>query len=113
MQDMECWAWPPRYDDDYLPPDGQAHWFPRRETMPPAEREAAIVTRIREVMDHAHRTSPFYRRRWDEAGVHPSHIRSLEDFEKVPPVTKLELRAAQERNPPFGDYLCVPEEEPK
>ena len=111
MQDMECWAWPPRYDDGYLPPDGQEHWFRRRETMPPGDREAAIVARIREVMDHAHRHSPFYRRKWDEAGVHPSHIRSLEDFERVPPVTKLELRAAQERHPPFGDYLCVPEEE--
>ncbi len=53
-------------------------------------------------------TSPFYRRKWDEAGFHPDHLRSLEDFEaKVPVVTKKDLRDAQARVPPFGDYLCV------
>jgi phenylacetate-CoA ligase len=108
---MESWAWPPRYDDDYLPPSDQAHWFPRRETMPAADRDAAVLARIREVMAYAHAHSPFYRRKWEEAGIHPSHIRSLEDFERVPPVTKAELRAAQERHEPFGDYLCVPEDE--
>jgi phenylacetate-CoA ligase len=111
VEDLESWAWPPRYDDDQLPPRDQAHWFPRRETMPPADRDAAVLARIREVMAYAHERSPFYRRRWDEAGIHPSHIRSLEDFERVPPVTKLELRAAQEQHPPFGDYLCIPEDE--
>jgi phenylacetate-CoA ligase len=111
VEDLESWAWPPRYDDDQLPPRDQAHWFPRRETMPPADRDAAVLARIREVMAYAHERSPFYRRKWDEAGIHPSHIRSLEDFERVPPVTKLELRAAQEQHPPFGDYLCIPEEE--
>ncbi|HEX3606636.1 MAG TPA: phenylacetate--CoA ligase family protein, partial [Candidatus Dormibacteraeota bacterium] len=108
---MESWAWPPRYDDGYLPPAGQEHWFPRRETMPGADREAAILERIRQVMGWAHEHSPFYRRKWEEAGIHPSHIRSLEDFERVPPVTKLELRTAQADHPPFGDYLCIPDEE--
>ena len=109
--EMECWSWPPRYDDDYLPPDGQPYWFPHRETMRPAEREAAILTRIRDVMHYAFERSPFYRRTWSEAGIHPDHIRSLEDFERVPPITKLEIRAAQEASPPFGDYLCIPEDQ--
>jgi phenylacetate-CoA ligase len=108
---MECWSWPPRYDEDYLPPVTQHYWFPHRETMAPAHREAAIVERIQEVMAYAYERSPFYHRKWDEAGIHPGHVRSLEDFERVPPVTKLEIRAAQEANPPFGDYLCIPEDD--
>jgi phenylacetate-CoA ligase len=62
-------------------------------------------------MRYAWENGPFYRRKWGEAGVHPDHVRSLEDFERVPVVTKAELRAAQAASPPFGDYLCVPEDQ--
>jgi phenylacetate-CoA ligase len=81
--------------------------------MPEAEREAAIVERIREVMRYAYAHAPFYRRKWDDAGVDPERIRSLEDFERVPVVTKQELRETQAAHEPFGDYLCVPEAEVK
>jgi phenylacetate-CoA ligase len=104
---MEAWSWPPRYDASYRPAPDQPYWFPGRETMDPAEREARILERIRELMAYAWERAPFYRRKWTEAGVHPEHVRSLEDFERVPVVTKAELREAQVRNPPFGDYLCV------
>ena len=104
---MEDWCWPPAYDESYRPPDAQRHWFPRRETMSAAEREAAVLKRIRQVMAYAWEHAPFYKRKWGEAGIHPGSIRSLEDFERVPVVTKEELRAAQTNHPPFGDYLCV------
>jgi phenylacetate-CoA ligase len=104
---MEAWSWPPRYDASYRPVLDQPCWFPARETMDPAEREARILERIRELMRYAWERAPFYRRKWSEAGVHPDHVRSLEDFERVPVVTKAELREAQVKNPPFGDYLCV------
>ena len=108
---MESWAWPPRFDEEYRPPLDQAYWFPRRETMPEEEREAAVVERIREVMRYCWAKAPFYRRKWSEAGVHPDAIGSLEDFERVPVLRKEELRQAQADHPPFGDYLCVPETE--
>lgn len=109
---MEAWSFPPQYDETYFPPAGSRYWFPRRETMPAAEREAAILERLRLVCDYAYRNAPFYRRRWDEAGFHPSQLRSLEDFEdKVPVIQKSDLRAAQASSPPFGDYLCAPDEE--
>lgn len=108
---MEFWSFPAKYDADYMPPADSRYWFPKRETMPPAEREAAIVERLRAVMRHAYANAPFYKRKWDEAGIHPDHIRSLEDFERVPVVTKAELRASQSQVPPFGDYLCIPESE--
>ena len=103
---MEQWSFPPRFDADYLPPADSPYWFPVRETMPPAERERAILERLRQVTRYAYDTSPFYRRKWDDAGFHPDHLRSLEDFEsKVPVITKKDLRDAQSRVPPFGDYL--------
>ena len=107
---MEAWSFPPRYDPDYVPPSESRYWFPRRETMPAGEREAAILERLQAVCDYAYARAPFYRRKWDEAGFHPSQLKSLEDFEdKVPVIQKKDLREAQTRVPPFGDYLCVPE----
>ncbi len=108
---MEDWGFPPAYDESYLPTRDARYWFPARETMPAAERERAILARLRNVCAYAYERAPFYRRKWDEAGFHPCQLKSLEDFEKVPVVQKMDLRDAQARVPPFGDYLCVPESE--
>lgn len=109
---MESWSFPPNYDDSYLPPRDSRYWFPVRETMPAAERERAILERLQAVCAYAYAHAPFYRRKWDEAGFHPGHLKSLEDFEsKVPVVQKKDLREAQTAAPPFGDYLCVPDAE--
>ena len=108
---MEQWTWPARYDEHYRPAADEPYWFRVRETMPPEEREAAILERIREVMRWCWERAPFYRHRWSDAGIHPDGIRSLEDFERVPVVTKEELRRTQAAHPPFGDYLCVEETE--
>ncbi len=109
----EGWTWPPNYDESYLPQPSDQYWFPQRETMPPGDREPLLVERIRQLMEYAFERSSFYRRKWSDAGVHPSHIATLEDFERVPVVTKDELRAEQAANEPFGDYLCVPVDEVK
>ena len=107
---MEDWVFPPRYDESYRPAPGARYWFPRRETMPAGARDAAILERLKAVCAYAHAHSAFYRRKWDEAGFHPSQLRTLEDFEsKVPVITKRDLREAQARQSPFGDYLCIPE----
>lgn len=112
MSGMEQWSFPPRYDDGYFPEAGSRYWFAHRETMPAADREAAILARLREVCAYAYQNAPFYRRKWDEASFHPSQLKSLEDFEdRVPVVTKADLRAAQTAHPPFGDYLSIPETE--
>src|SRR4029453_10525537 len=48
----------------------------------------------------------------ETAGFPPHPLRTLEDFEtKVPVIAKKDLRDAQSRSPPFGDYLCVPDAE--
>jgi phenylacetate-CoA ligase len=108
---MEQWSWPSRYDESYRPSAEDAHWYRHRETMPPAERDAAILERIREVMRWCWDRAPFYKRKWEDAGIQPDAIRTLEDFERVPVVTKEELRLTQAAHPPFGDYLCVEESE--
>src|SRR5690242_3261158 len=112
MTEMESWQFPPRYDAGYRPDPASRYWFPVRETMPAEERERAILRRLQEVCAYAYANSNFYQRKWDEAGFHPEKLRTLEDFEdKVPVITKRDLRESQSRAPCFGDYLCVPEAE--
>ena len=52
------------------------------------------------------KTSPFYRRSFDAAGVHPDDIKSLDDLAKLPFTTKIDLRD----NYPFGMF-AVPREQ--
>ncbi|KAB2884012.1 MAG: phenylacetate--CoA ligase, partial [Pseudorhodoplanes sp.] len=106
---MEAWSFPPAYDETYFPPRDSRYWFPRRETMPAAERERAILGRLQQVCAYAYEHAPFYRRKWDAAGFHPARLKTLADFERIPVVEKKDLREAQARTPPFGDYLCVPD----
>ena len=104
-------AWPPVYDETYCPPADQRYWSPELETMPPSDREQLIVQKLRSAVSWAYCHSDFYRRKWDAAGVSPDSLRSLDDFQRFPVVTKQELRDDQIEHPPFGSYLCIPRDE--
>ncbi len=63
---------------------------------------AARLTALRERLLHrllrdAYETVPFYRERWDAAGVSPEEIHTVADLARLPIVTKTELRAAGEK----------------
>jgi len=51
-------------------------------------------------------SSPFYARKWREAGVGNSFI-SLADLSQLPFTTKDELKEALDEDPPFGSNVCV------
>lgn len=74
-----------------------------------------VDDRLRRQIEHC-LTSSFYRERFEEVGVDPTSIRSLEDLREVPIlVTPERHREAQERSRaeghPFGSFLCVRPEE--
>jgi phenylacetate-CoA ligase len=100
-------VWPPRYDPAYRPGPGAEHWLPEVECAEPAARDALVLAKLKAQLRWAWEKSPFYRRKWQEAGVSPDTLRALDDLAKFPVVQKAELRAAQAAHPPFGDYVCV------
>jgi phenylacetate-CoA ligase len=106
---VECWSFPPRYDDAYTPPPDQGFWFPERETMDPEARDARILERLREVCAYALEHAPFYRRKWGDFS--PQDLKSFDDFERLPVIHKDELRADQAEHPPFGSYTCIAPED--
>ena len=104
-------AWPTRYDRAYRPAPEEQFWLPEVERADPEERDELILAKLRAQVRWAWEKSPFYRRKWDEAGVSPDTLRKLGDLSRFPVVQKNELRAAQAAYPPFGDYLCIDPQE--
>jgi len=72
-----------------------------------AERFATLERRIHD----AYERIPFYRERWDAAGVAPGDVRGYADLPKLPAITKPEIITDQETSPPFGNQLAVPKED--
>ena len=99
--------WPTRYDKAYRPRQDEPDWLPELERADPAERDQVIFAKLTAQLRYAWEKSPFYRRKWQAAGVSPDSLRRLEDLSRFPVVQKHELRAAQASQPPFGDYLCI------
>ena len=59
--------------------------------------------KLRRLVSHAYSNSPFYKRKFDQAGITPNDIRSIEDITKLPFTVKQDLRD----NYPFG-IMAVP-----
>jgi phenylacetate-CoA ligase len=87
------------------------YWNKEMETLPREKLEALQLQRFRERMQYVYERSPMYRRKYDEAGIKPSDIQSLDDIQNVPFTVKEELRESQSKQPPWGDFPCIPPEE--
>ena len=70
------------------------------------ELRALQLKRLKQTLRHAYENSPVYRRKFDEAGVHPEDCRTLADIAKFPFTTKKDLRDSY----PFGMF-AVPREQ--
>jgi len=79
---------------------------PARDELDPEERmsrdelEALQLSRLQQTVRHAYENVPLYTTKFDEAGVHPDDIRSLDDVAKLPFTTKEDLRQTY----PFGMF---------
>lgn len=63
-----------------------------RERLTPAENQRLQWGALQALLNHAYETSPFYRKRFDQAGLHPADIRTSEDLAKLPPLTREDIR---------------------
>ena len=64
------------------------------------EIQSLQLERLASTLAHCYRNNHAYRAKFDEAGVHPEDLRSLEDLARFPFTTKHDLRAAY----PFGFF---------
>ncbi|MEG2939160.1 MAG: phenylacetate--CoA ligase [Oscillospiraceae bacterium] len=71
------------------------------ETMPREEIRALQLTRLRESAARAY-TVPLYKKKFDELGIKPDDIKSLDDLRNLPFTYKADFRD----NYPFNMYAC-------
>ena len=79
-------------------------WNPEIQTLPRAELEALQLKRLQEAVGIAYDRAPFFRRRFDAAGIKPGDIASAADLRRIPPFGKADLRADEAAHPPVGRY---------
>lgn len=77
----------------------------RQETLPREELEALQLRRLRDVCNRAYANVPFYRAAFDEIGLTPADIKSLDDVRHLPFTEKQDLRDHY----PYG-LFAVPRE---
>lgn len=76
------------------------------ETASIDELRALQLQRMQATLKQVYEHSPVYRKKFEQQGVHPDHLRNLDDLRKYPFTTKQDLR----ENYPFG-LFCVPRNE--
>lgn len=83
--------------NNIIPNDNCPFFNEKMETMTRAEIEALQLERLQATVRHC-MNSPFYKKRFQEAGIAPEDIKSLDDIRRIPFTTKQDLRDTY----PFG-----------
>ena len=75
-------------------------WNPKIETMNREDLQALQLKRLQATVAQTYERVPMYRKRFEEAGLRPEHIKSLADIRLLPYTVKDDLRD----NYPFGMF---------
>lgn len=69
-----------------------AFWNKAAENIPRAQLDALHLQQFQALIRHAYANSPFYPNKLDAASIHPTSIRTLENFKvKIPATDKSEF----------------------
>ncbi len=79
--------------------------FPPIEKKSPAEIKIFQEEKLKETLHYLKNHSPYYQRFFRENNIDVSHIKKLEDLQKIPVTTKDQLQQFND------DFLCVPRTE--
>jgi len=91
------------------------YWDPRIETMSRDELGDVQAHRLHWQVRRCWDGSEFYHEHLEAAGVRPEDVGGLDDLERLPLLTRVELEADRSAHPPFGravvaraNWLIVP-----
>ncbi|PXV61435.1 phenylacetate-CoA ligase [Dyella jiangningensis] len=66
--------------------------YERDQWYSPEAIAALQFQRLKALIEHCYREVPYYRRRWRELGILPEDIRSMNDYARLPVLTKADIR---------------------
>ncbi len=81
-------------------------WNPENECMETGALRRLQFARLKNLVERVYTNVPFYKKKFDEAGIRPADVKSLEDLAKLPFTSKDDLRDTY----PYG-LLAVPQDE--
>ncbi len=70
----------------------QYYKLSRNQWLKPEELEELQWKKLKQILNHAYETVPFYRKKFQKAGITPNDIKTKKDMLKIPVTTKEELR---------------------
>jgi phenylacetate-CoA ligase len=94
--------------------ENRQFWNPAIETLPPDELKSLQWRRLKAQLQYNYDNSVYYREeKFHKAGIFPQDIKTFEDFQKIPLMTKDEHRWSQEESlrrfgHPYGLITCAP-----
>ncbi len=84
-------------------------WNELTETMPREQLDALHLEKIRRLLKYSYENSDYYRNKFNDTGIKPSDINSLEDFkQKIPLTDKSDFIHLQGEDPPYGPTRALP-----
>ncbi len=82
------------------------------ETLPPARLRDVQLRKLKRILEWAWLNSPFYREKFESAGVSPEDVHTLDDLRRLPLTGKSEwLETQGSEHQSLGTTLAVPESE--
>jgi len=88
-------------------PEGK-FWNERQETMDREERGRFQGEKAIQMFRFAYENSPYYKKKFQDIGLEPGDIKTMDDFfSKVPYTCKQDLIDSQENTPPYGDFFTA------
>ena len=94
--------------------ENRQFWNPQIETLPPEELKSLQWRCLKAQLQYNYDTSVYYREeKFHKAGITPQDVKTFEDFQKIPLMTKDEHRRIQEESlrrfgHPYGLITCAP-----
>ncbi len=87
------------------------YWANEIETIGRDELEAYQLEKLKSQIKLAYEKSTYYRETFENAGLSPEDIKTLDDIRKFPILTKQTIRDRQSKKPILGDLVTVDEEQ--
>jgi phenylacetate-CoA ligase len=83
------------------------YWNPKTETLGRETLDALRLAKLRYQTAWAAARSPWYARRFAEAGFDPESLDSLDDLRRIPLLTREEWMESQAAAPPYGELPAI------
>ena len=69
------------------------------------------LTKLKQQVRYLNENSTYYGRIFKANGIAPEMFKSLDDLKRIPFIDKHIIGESEDKYPPFGEFLCVPERE--